>query len=400
MEHFSEYLKFYDGARIEDRLFFANMTFNGIFYLDLKELSVHFVQRFPGEALNAMALSMVTMVDNNNIYFFPHNSNSILRYNIKTQIEEAIKMPDFDGEKFEMTGAVSWNNKIYMFPILLKRGIYVLDTQRQELIKDKKLSELFADTDFRCVNVFSVNDKHVLLSLDGSNQLIEIDLDTKEIVSLETLPADIQIYTVCYDGAHYWILQKQSSDIYEWDREHGILQRYVNENLTKKGRDHISFPLYSNLVFLEKEILVLNCLAEHVLRINKEKKVIEDPIDFPKGFRLVNRRFEGWPICDQYTIFENKVLLHPNGGNMLLIYDPGSKTMCGKEMTISGEETPYLCEVIKENWSEKKLNVELDNLRSLSAFIYAVSQGWETMSSCHADNIGKVIYQCVEEEKA
>ena len=59
-----------------------------------------------------------------------------------------------------------------------------------------------------------------------------------------------------------------STDIYEWDMENDTLQRYINKDISWRKKDCIGKQPYSNLVFLEDEILVLNCYAENIWRID------------------------------------------------------------------------------------------------------------------------------------
>ncbi len=392
MIHFKAHIKFCNGCHIRNRIYFANLTFNGLFYIDLEDFSLHFVHRFLCEALSSSAYSMANIVDNKDLYFFPHNSNSIIRYNIEKQREWVLPLSEFCGNYFGTAGVIYWNHKIYIFPIVLKKGIYILDLQRQNVVKDKSLSDLFADTDFSCVNVFFVKDKCALLSLDNSNQLVEVDLETKAITGFDTLPEEVKIYTVCSDGVHYWILQQETTDIYEWDREHGTLQLYTNYN-----SEHMVSRPYSNLIFLEDEILVLNCSLQSIMRINKDKKIIENMIAFPEGFRTVNSRFRGWPICDGFMVLDDKVLLYPCWGNMLLVYDLKSKELTGKEIVVTDEGLPYLCEVVDEIFSGEEQNVEKDELETVELFVQAVSAGQETGRIHKADKIGKMIYHKIED---
>lgn len=399
MREMRTYIKFCYGCHIENRIYFVNLTFNGIFYLELKDFSIHYLCRFVNESANVTGVSIgINTLYNNVIYFFPHNTNVIVQFDRITQIMQEIAIPEFEGKYFQTAGVIEWNDHIYIFPIELGKGIYVFDPQRLEVRKDKELSLLFAESQYFCVNTFLTHNNSVLISLDGNNQVVEISLETKKIIQHRMLPEGIQIYSMCFDGEHYWILPKNTVDIYEWDLENDILKIYRNENAEWDDSEGASSFPYSNLIFLSDEILVLNSGMREILRINKKRKTIEEPIPFPMGFRCVNSRFRGWPICDHYTILCDKVLLHPSRGNMLLIYDIRSKQLFGKEMLVDREDTPYLCDILTESFRDNRSIIERDELETLRNFVDMITTDQLRMQSYDSRGMGSQIYHIVGEE--
>lgn len=374
MYNIKTYIKFSDGCQIGNRIYFVNMTFNAICYLDITKLTIHFVSRISHENNSAVALSTgLNFLHNNTIYFLPNNTKEIIKYDIAKQKNTRIVIPDFEIADFQTIAQMRLRNKIFIFPFNLGKGVYVFDILNEKVKRDDELTRLFGLNVF-CANVCLVQDARVVIGLSGSNYLIELDLEKKDIIKKTMLPKHIKIENLCFDGVHYWILQRESTDIYELGREYEVLHKYVNINVEWNSREYTVSAPYSELIFLKDETLVLNCCLKNILRINKEKRTIEDAVNFPESFQLINKNFSGWPICYGNKVIKNKVFLFPCRGNMLLIYDIYKKKLTGKEVMVSKEDVLYLEDVVEEIFLNNKVNTEMDDLGSLKNYIYMIGK--------------------------
>ncbi len=389
MKDSNVYLKLLDCCQVGNRVYFLSITFNGLFYLDIEDFSIHFVHNFSFERKNIQVLSELSLYHENALYFFPHSTNVIMKYDIMKRHEESIPMNGYRWKFFAAAGIIRQHNLVYIFSLHLKNGIYVFNLQNQNVEKDRKLSSLFED-DSVCSSVFLINDNCVLISMLGTNRFVEVNLDTKQIISVKTLNADIDIYSVCYDGNSYWILSRCSTDIYEWNRENDTLQVYKNENAIW---EEPKYRPYSTMIFLEDEILVLNGSLKSILHVNKEKKTIDDPIVMPQGYRLVNDNLNHLNIYNCYTVLDDKVLIYPCRGNMLLIYDKATRSMLGKEFTVSETEVTYLKEVLQEDFMGEKICTENENLDTLDRFLQIVETNQSPSQLSVAEDIGQLIFE-------
>lgn len=397
MKKISTYLRVGSFIKIENKIYFMNLAFNGIFYIDLNDFSTHFVHKFTFEPASAVALSTGGCMYNDGvIYFFPNNMNAIMEYNIFTKKEMMIEIPYQNEKNFKFADAIRKGDMVYIFPFDICKGIYRFYFNEQKIEKDEELSLLF-NSGFRCANVFLVQGNRMLMGEYGGNRIVEVDLDMKKIVKVHIIAPEIKIFFICYDGNNYWILQTESLDIYEWNYQSNMIQVYTNKKITEEKGENIELPPYSNLIFLEDEILVLNNELKNIWRIHRGKNVIDHPINLPEKFQCVKySTFRGWPICDAYTILEEKVLLYSTRGNMMLIYDIKTKQLSGKEMLVSLDKDPYLDDVVKEIFEQNNnvINVEQEELYSMEAFVYTVTVKREiTRQLCEMDVIGKSIYQ-------
>ena len=272
----------------------------------------------------------------------------------------------------------------------------MFDLQSQKIQKDDELSALFK-AGMLCANVLLMEDFSVLIGMRETSCFIELDIERKKILKKNVLSKDISIDNVCFDGTHYWILQSESTEIFEWNREKNTLQKYANKNIEWNNSEYAVSNPYSDIIFLKDEILVLNCYLKKILRINKEKKTIENPIDFPEAFQLVNKKFEGWPVCNGFKVLEDKVFIYPCRGNMLLIYDVNTKQMSGKEMFVLEDEVPYLREVVQELLFENKVNAESGDLEIIQNYINMIGKTKRNLQSDKGVFVGKKIFNRLKE---
>ena len=392
MSKIETYLKVGSHCQIENKIYFFNLSFNGVFYVDIDDFSIHFVHKFSSETVGAKMLSTNGILFYEDvIYFFPDHTNRIMKYNIMNQREEIIFIPDDNEESAGIGSAIRKKHEVFMFSNKSNK-IYILDLQKQVVRVDGALSALFKQ-DCQYTNIISSSDNCALLGIYGSNELIEIDLIHKKIVWSETLKDDVQIYGICFDGNSYWILQTESTDIYELNRADHTLQIYTNKEVVWEDETSFFAVPYSDMIFLKDEILALNCCLKNMLRINKIKKTIEDPIMFPKGFRMVNSQFSGMGIVGQYTVLDDKVLIYPWRGNMLLIYDIVTRQISGKEFTITEEEVPYIEDVCWQFYRKRPLYKEHDDLVSLTQFIQMIKADSDRNQGLEQGDIGRSIYR-------
>ena len=84
MYNMKAYVKFFDGCQIGNRIYFFNMTFNAIFYLDINKLTIHYVDKISDENRSKTALSTgMNFVDKEVVYFLPDHSNGIFKCDTK-----------------------------------------------------------------------------------------------------------------------------------------------------------------------------------------------------------------------------------------------------------------------------------------------------------------------------
>lgn len=390
MSDVKRYLQWFGNCRIGDKIYFVDMTFNGMFYLDLKDFSAHFVHSFSCAEADSVSLSFCSKVYDGVIYFFPTNTNAIMKYDTLRNQEQIIPIRDCNCEFFLTAATIQWQKLVYLFPFDLSLGIYVLNLENNFVMKDDSLSKLFGKG-FYCANALLSQNNRVLIGLYGKNQIIEVNMETKKIVGNKKLGENTEIYTMYSEGNNCWILLINSADIYEWSRENDEIYVYTNENpiyMTEKSR----MP-YSNLVFCEDEILVLNSMLKNIFRINKKNNRIEYPIIFPDGFKRIDYGNGFYSMLGDYTLLEDKVLIYPCWGNQLLIYDRKTKQIEGKEVVISGRKIPHFEKAFYKNCQKEGVYMETADVMTLESLMIVTKKEERKRKIMKNREIGKIIYQ-------
>ena len=312
-----------------------------------------------------------------------------MKYNIDKEEEDIIPIPVIEEEPLNVIEIKQWGNQIYIFPSDFAKGIYVLDLDRQKITKDEDLSVLFENGFMGSNDVVLFYEESLILAIQGTNEIIEINLRTKQIIDRIRLKENVQIFSIKYDGNHFWILQTESTDVYEWDKEHDTLHRYVNE------QGHVEDTIeraYSNKIFLNDEILDLAYSQENILRINKREKTIGEALKNPEAFRCINK-IDGIAMYGPYTITENRVFIYPGKGNMMLIYDKNTRQVTGNKFMITEKEMPMIREVLRTFFSEKKMYMERDDIGTLEEFINTVGGMEDADEVQNIGEVGHKIYQ-------
>lgn len=389
MKELTAYLKVGGSCRIGDRIYFLNMTFTGLFYLDIHDLSIHFEHLFTEIPAERIRMAGNSMYYENAIYFFPSMANVIIRYDLLKRQESLINIKDFDEEHFLIIGCARVQDKVYMFPHNLGKGVFVFDLRKQVVERDEGLSRLFKPG-FYCGITFLVRENQVLLSRFSGNEMIEVDLVSKEITFSKVFADDMQIYSVYFDGSEYWVLQMDSSEIYTWNRESDTIQVYKNEN---KSLENVKAGLYSNMIFLKDRVLILPLHLRNIFRMNKERKTIEEFKTIPEEFELIDNRFGYHAVCFQYTLLEDKILLYSDSGNMVMIYELSTGKLSGKKLLISEKDAPYLREILKKIIYANGAHIENDNVESLKNLTGVLDRGFRKKGMDDQENVGRLIYE-------
>lgn len=363
MEAISAHLKFIGACQVENRIFFCNLAFNGIFYIDTVDYTIHYVCKFPDEPVSADRLSLCNgILYDNAIYFFPNFFNKILQYDVLGQKCQYINMGDC-ADNCMICSVVMKKNLVYMFPQELGQGIYIFDLNTQKVKRDKELSAPFVGGFYIRSLVCYDNCDCVLVGEYGGGRLLKLNLETKQIVFSRTFK-EFKFEGMMYNAGHLWILPMDSANIFEWDETGNRLKTYINENAEYTG-----IPIYTNLVFLEDEILTVNVSLKNIFRIDWKKGVIDSTIAFPEDIQTADSFFSGWPLYSGYMVLDDRVLFFPCAANSLLVYDRLTKRFTTESLQISEKEVPYLREVLREKIVCGKPLVESDELGTLDQFL-------------------------------
>lgn len=377
------HLQYAGTYQFNNEIWFSNMGFNGLYSINLDNYSLKFRGHIPFLDLNVKSAYIFNLFYDDLIYFFPNCCNQIMKYDMRNQVINKILININD--IFATVGFFLYGDKVWIFSRNSQIGIYVLNLANDDIKKDSYLSNKILEIG-DIAQIIHQNDKEVFI-LSVTHKIYFINLKTKEITLMKDFE-EKNIHTIRYDGSNYWILLKDSTDVYEWDPIHNTFDVYKLETaewITTEG-----IP-YGNIVFAYNQIIILSNRLQYIMKVNKERNVISKAFDYPQGFRFLNNNFDGWSAFSCFDVIGNKLLIHPFLGNMLLIYDLNKNTLEGKEIYTFIRDS-YEINKIGNFFIKNDIFYERDDIGNLEDFFEIIHEQRSDLLKSK-NQIGKVIYE-------
>lgn len=386
---------------INNRIWFSNLGFNGLFSIDIEDMSVKYEHKIPflGEAARAAYAHAVLRYDSK-LLFFPNNCRQVFVYDVDNSSSHEIPMNlETSMEVCTTVKIVQIHDIVWIFLQISRHGVYTFNLSTLQMEHDAELSKLVESiSDGTRVQISKRNEAEVAVFRPGDNRITVIDIEKKKEINHKFFEGNIKIQSIFYDKDSCWILQSDSTDIYEWNQIEDKLIQYCLTDAEWIGSER--WRPYSNMIFFKDHIIVLPGNLKYIMKIDKATQTIKKAIDYPKGFDfLMNNGFGGWPAFSMFDVIDNKIWIHPILGNMLLIYDVENNYIEGTEITVTIEQIPYWQEIIEDKFRQG-LCIEADNLIcSLENFLDKALVSGDSDNVNQAISIGEKIYREVCEER-
>ncbi len=328
------HLQYRSGVRVNDKFYFSEVYFNGLFELDLHDFSVKFICNFSGEDKKRILLHTCRAIQYRNIiYFFPLSSRQVDYYNLITKKADNITIPTTDGKEFLTADVVQRKNKIWMFSSDPSIGVFVLDLENQSITSADVLNEMLTKygTNRRLIDI--PEEEKLFIYCVNIFVLLEINLEKAQIKEYK-VPLDNSNICManCNNGVFYFI-DSVLGDLYEWERGSAHVLRYMAQHFERvllEGRP------FADCCFVNDDIYMIPWASKHVMKINKDERTMEKAFDFPDDFQyLDNYRPDyslGMMACCE--VVRNEIWFHPCGGNRLLAYDTVSEQVIERKIVI------------------------------------------------------------------
>lgn len=341
------HLKYIGTCCHKNKIWFFNLDFNGLFSVDLRDFTLTYECKIPflKEDIE-QAYSNNCLAYDNKLFFFPFRENRILVYDISDGNACGITINTADDMAFLTKETIKYGNQVWIFPHNAKLKIPILNLNTLQVEYDEELSRLIKNIDegFGVRVTEKTETEAIVLPVNG-NRFSVIDIIKKKEIYRKSFGEKTIICSIAYNEGSYWILFRNSTDIYEWKKGENQLIKYHLLQAEWIDAKRCSTP-YIDMVFYKDQIIILSSQLKYIMRIDKENRIIDKAVDYPEGFRFIHSRFDKWSAFLKYDIIDNKIWLHPLRGNMLLIYDIEKNTIEGKELVVTGEQVPFLQNVM------------------------------------------------------
>lgn len=392
MKNAKVYLRYNVACPIKNTLWALNGGFNGLFSINLDDYTVEYKQSIP------FLEKYIEWVNGGNgyciyekkIFFFPYNCWSVMAYDMQSNMIQEIPINVSDNSNTYWTaGIFQKEEKVWIFPTKMEQGIFILDMKRMQLERDMELEGVLSDVTFiyNFGNVIRLNGEEIAI-LSGKHSIIGIDVENKRKTFCKEF-VEIDVWGIRYDGNDFWILQYESTDVYQWICNEDRLVRYRlldEEWINGKGTPYV------NMIFSDNQVILLPCCLKHIMRIDRDTNTIDRAVDYPENFHF----FDGLAAQSAFLSFDiieqHKVLIHPIRGNMLLLYDMKTNHIEGKELTVTKEQVPYLEEVCEQKLrQESGIINEKDNF-GLNLLDWCISKKRQNSDEVKTEQAGRKIY--------
>lgn len=398
MKNSKVYLQCMGACQYQNKLWFPNGGFNGLFSIKLKEFTVKYEQRIPYiEEWTQWAFNgNIHCVYNDKIFFFPYNCRHIMSYSIANNDIQIITISARDGRNTYLTAGIEiMDESVWIFPSNLAQGIFKLNLNTMRIECTTELDKALEDVEniYNYDNIIRLSDSEIAI-LSGKHSIIGIDLCTHKRVYCKQFE-EIDIWGIRYDGSDFWLLLYDSTDVYRWNFEDDKLEKYQlleTDWINDKG-----VP-YSNIIFIETTIILLPGSLKYIMRIDKETNTISRAVEYPPNFCFLYDFMNMFAFSSYHIIEPHNVLLYPLRGNMLLIYDTEKNQIEGRELTVTEEQVPYLKDIIKQKFQQEQgILYETDNL-GIDLLDLAVSRNRKYRGNLELKQVGEKIYNTIVKE--
>lgn len=394
------YLQYANAVHVHDKVWFADGESNGFFSLDLQNFSVEFMGRIliDDKTIPWAYYGNVHCCYENKLFLFPSKCNQILVYDIeRSQMGRISFCLAETSEEYITAGVIQRDTKVWVFPYKMKQGIFVLDLETLGLRRCSELDEALEGIEYICNsgNIVRMNETEMAV-LSGKHTIIGVDLQEKKRIFTKRFDEEINIWGIRYNNNSFWLMLYDSTDVYEWVQYEDRLIKYTlweEEWISGKG------GAYSNMVFLDGQVLLLPCALKYITKVDFAACIIVKAVEYPRQFRFLDY-LSCFPAFGAYTFIDgNKVLLYPSRGNMLLTYDVQRNLIEGRESTVVIDEIPYLMKEMQKRIQEGKGILQEND--GLSVGMLDLLAGGKILEDSigNKKSIGKRIYDDIAERK-
>lgn len=396
------HLQYLGTYKFQNKLWFSNGGFNGLFSIDLSDYSLEFRQLIPylDKKIQWPYYGNIHCTYGSKLFLFPFNCNQIMIYDFQCNDVQGLPITPMNNSNIYMTaGIFQKNSRVWIFPGDMSAGVLILDLENLYLEQDIQLAAVLKDVGhiYNYENVIQVSEEEVAI-LSGMDTIVQVNILKKRVVYSKCFGEDIHIWSIKYDGRSFWLLPYESTDVYEWRSEIDELVKY---KLLEQDTEWIDIPgpPYINMVFFDNKVILLPSRLKSLMGIDKETNVIKKVVDYPEGFKFLKNQFsiERYPAFGAFDIIDKKLILHPLLGNMMLIYNVEENHLEGIEFIVTQEEIPYLNEIILgQTYQETGLYIEKDDFGGIEMlWLMANNKNSEYRNNRKRYDIGEEIHHII-----
>ena len=219
------YFSMADYVKDNDKLYFSNTNYNALVIADRKTGAVCGQISWNGYGDDVRDLHLRCARQRNRICFLPAAAQCLHIYDMESGEQ---KECDFLGKKGELEVIQgTWESfmradRLYMLPCRESQGLWSLGVQAEEPVQESWWGLFSGESSLR----HGTMDGDCFYSLEEETDRLHITNVVSRTVETLLLP-DKCVQNITYDGENFWYTLKDVSDIVCWNRDKGLLDRFV-----------------------------------------------------------------------------------------------------------------------------------------------------------------------------
>ena len=288
------------GKVINDKLYFSEMQFNGLFCLDLKTNKCSFVTMFLNVTFNKKMSHRKCVQFGDWLYFLPERINLIHAYNPVTGQQVCFDLQQVGVEGPYVYEPVIWKDKLYYFSMKSGSATCVLNLKRHVLEKYDRFgqwcSRMGVAEELGCR--LGQQDEKVYFVENKKNRIICWNLETEEGEFIESCAKQLFGVTCAEDAI--WMYTQDEPNLY--CRDNNGNERLYEGKLIYRGE-----AVYNHVVYVDGIIVCVSKKGSDLQVYHSEEKGVQ-LIDALEGAQIDFKdeaRFFGYDVVgtDLYLFF-------------------------------------------------------------------------------------------------
>lgn len=382
LERNSLNLHFRSYVRIENKVYFSESFFNGLFELDLSNYSAKFICHFSEEYKTRMLLHGTASQYEDKLFFFPVCSRHIHCYELRTQKESVVVIPIAEGKEFLVTKTIKRGNRVWLFSSDPSIDIYVFDMEDQSVINAEILNGLLSKYKPLAGILNIPEEQKVFCYCKSDPMILEIDLEELQIREYRVKTDNYNMYLLGGSSENFYLQDVITGDLYSWNRNSlGVrkLQVQDKEQVMEKG------ILFGGCCVVDENCYMIPWKNKFVLK--SDERILKKAFDYPDSLQrcdLGRTDTDYVPgMINAWDMIGKKILFYPYGTNQLIIYDTVTEEVDVRRITTDVHKVFPCSGIVRES-----------NSLTLEYFCNAIKKSEET-NVIVDKSVGEIIYHSV-----
>lgn len=256
---------------------------NAIFCIDLNNRICSYIAEMPDGIIKDFRLYSGCMKYKNSIFCMPNVGKHIWIYDLELKKFVMMKIHNPENVSLNILNFWRFEDSIFAVSIGLNQ-IIEIDVDKKKIVSQYNISENAND---KVTTNNEIVDNYIFMVSAHSNCIFQFDMEKKYIEKFELKHIDGKLDSICFDGNNFW-LGGYRRELYKWDKEKNSIEIkkiipyqfgvYKLDEKQKYKLDCESYennlPLFLYLISTKNSIYFIPFKANKIVYVDKETEKI------------------------------------------------------------------------------------------------------------------------------